>query len=66
MTITIDEAIEELRDRILPPELKCDRRFTDAVQLGIEALKAWRDRRLYSSHLAYHLLPGETRNRKGG
>jgi len=31
-----------------------------ANNLSIEALKAWRDKRLYSSHLAYYLLPGET------
>jgi len=41
---------------------KAEGKFQEAAEigLGIEALKAWRDRRLYPSKLPFMLLPGET------
>ena len=58
--MTIDEAIEILTRRIQSPFVRTNTASLEATKLGIEALKAWRDKRLFSSRLAYHLLPGET------
>ena len=59
--MTIDKAIELLELRIKSPFTRANPDTKDAMQLAVEALKAWRDRRLYPSHLPFGLLPGETK-----
>ena len=55
----MDEAIRELYQikAVLPHVLPHHK--PEAIDLGIEALKAWKDKRLFSNRLAYYLLPGE-------
>ena len=59
-TMTIDDAIYELNS---PDDLTFNRHtveFGAALQLGIEALKAWRQAKMEGKLSPKELLPGET------
>ena len=58
--MTKDEAIGRLEQHMRYLESIHALEQVEALQLGIEALKAWKDKRLFSNRLAYYLLPGET------
>jgi len=57
----IEEAIKrnEFDLTCLSPEYDSDR--IDAIKLGIEALKAWREHRRIMGHPKLWVLPGETK-----
>ncbi|MBA7483027.1 hypothetical protein ES707_18536 [subsurface metagenome] len=60
--MTIDEAIKILSHTVcyLHPGSNLDEH--DAVQLGIEALKAWQEHRRVMGHPKLWILPGETKD----
>jgi len=59
--MTIDEAIKILEN--YPPGASPDDsiEFNQAILLGIEALKAWKEHRGSGSLMSRLLLPGETK-----
>ena len=59
----IDKAIQLLGDLLHYIETENPPDDGDAVKLGIEALKRFKQWRFVKSHLASELLPGETRDK---
>jgi hypothetical protein len=58
--MTLDEAIEVLQDLLGEgPYFRPEKRI-EAVKLGIEALKRWKNFRDNSQTFGYSPLPGET------
>lgn len=66
MKITINKAIEILTNMRTPEYRGSTEKILAALQLGVEALNAWRERRLYSNRVDRDLLPSETEEKEGG
>lgn len=64
--MTIDEAFEELRNYNSATFETRFVTFSAALQLGIEALKAWKTHCRYMAPPEHWMLPGETKEKKGG
>lgn len=58
--MTIDRAIKVLEDDTYFCTIPYNQDFIDATKLGIEALKAWQEKRFLSKGSQTYLLLGET------
>lgn len=60
--MTLEKAILDLESIPPWPNENDDPHYLAAIQLGIEAMKAWKERRDNYPMLNTYLLPGETKD----
>jgi len=60
MSITIDKAIEILKDYQAGVEMEELREYPDIIRLAIEALKRCKLQRQFPDNVIWETLPGET------